>query len=107
MNKITQLQTRQTIIEMMKDRNYNTIFEKNIEPFTTPILVASNEIEECYIFFCSDVKLGVQEFRKFQGILQVNNIHHCIIISKLGATSFTSAVLQKIDSEDMEIELFP
>lgn len=102
---------KKTIMEMMRDRGYAIPFEKKLEnskiQLDTPILVACNDVEECYIFFCMEPKLGVQEFRKFQIILEEYNIHHCIIISNLGATSFTSTMLQNIDSSELEIELFP
>lgn len=94
-------------MEMMMDRGYQRPYEKTITNFPTPILVACNDVEECYIFFGADSKLGVQEFRKFQTILEQNNIRHSIIVSNLGATSFTSSILQKMDSAESEVELFP
>ncbi len=94
-------------MEMMKDRGYDIPQEKTISNYLTPILVACNDVEECYIFFSADTKLGVQEFRKFQAVLEHNEIRHCIIVSNLGATSFTSSILQKMDSAELEVELFP
>ena len=102
---------KKTVQQMMTSRGYTSPVEKNFENgkcnVETAIWSCSNDVEECYIFFCVESKLGVQEFRKFQVILEENDIGHCIIVSNQGATSFTSSLLQSMDSHELEVELFP
>ena len=102
------VQIKKTVLEMMSDRGYQTkskivdIDNKNLE-----ILESSNETEICYIFFSEDTKLRVQEFRKYQQIMENDDIHHCIIVCDQGATSFTSTELVNVDPSELEIELIP
>lgn len=104
---------KQTVIEMMLDRGYTHPVEKlfkNVKGLTATAIhawISSNEMEVCYIFFCMEPKLGVQEFRKFQNIMEEDDVHHCIIISNQGVTSFTSTMLQNIDRHELEVEFFP
>lgn len=102
---------KNTVMEMMRDRGYDISIQRDplTNGFQTPFMVACNEIEECYIFFAFGKKLGVNEFRKFLTHATRNEVRHCIIIANQGATSFTTSVLQKMDSsiEEMEVELFP
>jgi DNA-directed RNA polymerase subunit H (RpoH/RPB5) len=97
---------KQTVREMMADRGYTDPREQK-STLDTPIWVSCNDIEECFIFFCVEPKLGAQEFRKFQTILDNHKIHHCIVVSNQGITPFTSSMLQSLDPRELEVEIFP
>ncbi len=99
---------KNTVKEMMIDRGYSILLKKQQSHFF-PIMIACNEVEECYIFFAFDKKLGVSELRKFLTHAKQNKVRHCIIVANQGATAFTSSVLQKMDTSigEMEVELFP
>lgn len=100
----------QTVQEMMTDRGYEmTEFLKNNEALTLkqPWMQFKKDDNDCYVFLCSEPKMGVQDFRKVQNIIKKLNIRHCIIVSQNGATPTTAQSLNDLDSDQLDIELFP
>lgn len=59
----------------------------------------------CILFFSSDVKLGVQEFRQYLELLKAESVQHCIIVCSQGATSFAMTEISGAGCS-VEVEIF-
>jgi DNA-directed RNA polymerase subunit H (RpoH/RPB5) len=97
----------QTVQEMMADRGYDKLESSQLKQPWMQFQKNEDDSNVCYVFLCSEPKMGVQEFRKVQNIIKKWNIQHCIIISQNGATPTTAQSLNELDSDILDIELFP
>lgn len=117
-----------TIREMLHDRGYivkkfqeeqksstaNAIFPHNWQLLIAEKTVNTSD-DKIIIFFSSDHKLGVQEFRKYIEFIQNPPIHfatalqgvkHCIIVCKDGATSGVTNEMNLPEIRSIQVEIF-
>jgi len=92
---------KSTVIRMMSDRGYNYHEETKFKNQKNLTIIAkrsesSEEKDKIYIFFSLGAKIGVEEFKKFENLLEEENIRHMIILTNEGLTPQSSSKLQHL-----------
>jgi DNA-directed RNA polymerase I, II, and III subunit RPABC1 len=101
---------RNTIIKMLKKRNYQINFstetETEMETGMKPFITKKEDGEKVIVFFSKDLKVGVSQVREIIEIMKSSDdgLDHAILVIKGNVSS--SAKKATINSNKFDIELF-